>query len=145
MSPTLEILRAAELPWLPVPGMGGSRVKLLRVDPEAGDVVMQVQLPAGAVFPRHVHRCRALIWTLSGTWEYEEGRMPAGSLTVEPIGLDHEAASVEDCELLVFMHSDDGRFMSAFLQDRQLELDMAFFRKAAAVQGAAARIKRVLQ
>lgn len=140
MSPTLEICKAAELPWLPVPGLGGSRVKLLRADAESGEVVFLAQLPAGARFPRHVHLCPAVIWTLRGTWRYEEGEMPEGSLTIEPPGLDHEAASVEDCEVLVFMHSADGRFMRAFIAGRPVELDMGFFRKAAALNRVAAQV-----
>lgn len=130
INPTLVVHEAAGLPWIPVPGVGGCSVKILRVDVPGNEVVFLAKLVKGARFPRHLHHARTFVWTLSGSWRYDDVVLREGSLGYEAPGLEHEASSDEDCLVLVVMVGDGPLMMSGWAGKRQIDLDVGFFEKA---------------
>ncbi|MCB9759896.1 MAG: cupin domain-containing protein [Alphaproteobacteria bacterium] len=137
MEPELQVYGVDDRPWLPVPGFDGCAVKILQVDPVQYQVVFMAKLAAGTRFPRHIHHCPTVAFTLEGVWRYDDHVIPPRAMAYEPAGLDHEAACEEDCVVLVVMNSVDGRFMSAWLNDKlKVDLHLKFFQRAEALNRA---------
>src|SRR5215469_6591649 len=66
--------------WLPVPFVDGVHIKVLVADPARRQVVFQFRFGPGTVLPQHVHHCHAIAYTVSGEWEYDGLKLPAGAV-----------------------------------------------------------------
>ena len=124
-----RIIEGNERPWLPLPGYEGSYMKVLVVDEERKQVIFMFRMAPGATFPKHLHHCHAIAYTTAGEWQYEEGTLPVGAMAYEPVGSEHTPSSRPGCEMVVFLRSDDGRFLENYMDDGSIFLmDMAFFK-----------------
>lgn len=96
------------LEWLPLllPGSDGIYVKVLRVEENIGRVVAKVKFSQNSSVPRHYHFCQAVAYTISGSWEYDEGKFNVGDVAVEPVGNLHQATSTEGTEMLLVFDTD---------------------------------------
>ena len=88
---SMSIIRDGAQEWLriPLPGAEGVSVKVLKADEEMDRVVVKIRFSPGSRMPRHVHYCRAIAYTISGEWAYDEGAFGPGETAWEDEGNDH--------------------------------------------------------
>ncbi len=114
--------------WLPIPTVDGAFLKVLVADPVEKQVVFQFRFAPGTQLPEHLHHCQAIAYTISGEWEYEGLKLPAGAIAYEPPGSTHTPSSGPGSELVVFLRSESDRFLENHMPDGStFEMDMAFF------------------
>ncbi len=93
--------------WQRSPAAGVLRKPLEREAAESGQVTSIVRYLPGARFDAHIHPLGEEILVLSGVFEDEYGRYPAGSYLRNPPGSRHTPASPEGCDLLVKLNMFD--------------------------------------
>ena len=71
-----------EIPLL-VPDTEGVWIKVLKADEEQGRVIVKTRFEPGGHMPRHTHHCQAVAYTLSGEWDYDNGRFGPGDIAYE--------------------------------------------------------------
>lgn len=117
-----------ERDWLPIPLAHGAYIKVLVADHERRQVVFQFRFEPGTVLPEHLHHCQAIAYTISGEWEYDGLKLPAGAVAYEPPGSTHQPSSRPGSELVVILSSDSDRFLENHLPGGStFEMDMDFF------------------
>lgn len=115
--PGALMLQTEHIPWTPNPDGGPGEFKLLSIDPGSGGWTTLNRFPAGAQVPMHLHMGAVEIYTISGTWSYQEGELHAGGYAYEPSGVLHEPDAESEVELLIVnrggnLYFDDrGRFV----------------------------------
>ena len=115
--------------WLPVPFVDGVHIKVLVADPARRQVVFQFRFGPGTVLPQHVHHCHAIAYTVSGEWEYDGLKLPAGAVAYEPPGSIHAPSSNPGAEIVVVLSSESDRFLENHMADGStVEMDMGLFR-----------------
>jgi quercetin dioxygenase-like cupin family protein len=125
-----RVYDGTERDWLPVPMAEGVYIKVLVADPERRQVVFQFRFEPGTVLPEHLHHCQAIAYTISGEWEYDGLKLPAGAIAYEPPGSSHRPSSGPGGELIVYLSSDSDRFLDNYLPDGStFAMDMAFFQQ----------------
>jgi len=108
------IIRPAERDWIPTPGTAEASVKVLSVDADRNRVIFPFRFDPGCVLPEHYHHARAVAYTISGEWEYEEGPFGPG---------------VGGAELPVILNGDRPNLLDNFVPDgSMLTLDTEAFR-----------------
>ncbi len=128
---SMSIMRGGEQDYLPLPlpGAEGVYVKILKADEEMDRVVVKIKFDAGSRMPRHYHYCRAIAYTISGNWAYDEGSFAPGESAWEDEGNDHTPWSDEGAELFIVFDGKDGRYLDNILPDGTIvKLDMPFFK-----------------
>jgi hypothetical protein len=128
---SMSIMRDGEQDYLPIPlpGAEGVYVKILKADEEMDRVVVKIKFDAGSRMPRHYHYCRAIAYTISGGWAYDEGSFSPGESAWEDEGNDHTPWSDEGAELFIVFDGKDGRYLDNILPDGTIvKLDMPFFK-----------------
>lgn len=114
---------------IPIPGAEGVSVKVLKADEQMDRVVVKIRFEPGSRLPRHVHYCRAIAYTISGGWAYDEGAFEPGETAWEDEGNDHTAWSDSGAELFIVFDGKDGRYLDNYLEDGTIvKLDMPFFK-----------------
>jgi hypothetical protein len=128
---SMSIMRDGEQDYLPIPlpGAEGVYVKILKADADMDRVVVKIKFDAGSRMPRHYHYCRAIAYTISGNWAYDEGSFSPGESAWEDEGNDHTPWSDEGAELFIVFDGKDGRYLDNILPDGTIvKLDMPFFK-----------------
>ena len=128
---SMSILRDGEQDYLPIPlpGAEGVYVKILKADEKMDRVVVKIKFDAGSRMPRHIHHCRAVAYTISGQWAYDEGSFTPGETAWEDEGNDHTPWSDEGAELFIVFDGKDGRYLDNILEDGTVvKLDMPFLK-----------------
>ncbi len=127
----MSILRDGNQEWvsIPLPGAEGVSVKVLKADEKMDRVVVKIRFAPGSRLPRHVHHCRAVAYTISGEWEYDEGAFSPGESAWEDAGNDHTPWSDKGAELFIVFDGQDGRYLDNYLEDGTIvKLDMPFLK-----------------
>ena len=117
--------------WLPLvlPGTEGVSLKVYKVDEANRTVALKVRFAPGARMPRHQHHCRAIAYTISGQWAYDEGGFAAGDMAYELFGNDHVPYSEAGTEMFIAFMSDTGQFLDNDLPDgTTLHLGLPWFK-----------------
>ena len=117
------------IPWIDV-GVGGNRIKVLRVSAETQQYTLLIKAPAGQVNQRHFHSGAADFYVIEGQIDYRAGTMKKGEWAYEPAGSRHEATThpVDTIYLanvygpVVFLKDDD---TVDFIQDWKAVKDLA--------------------
>jgi hypothetical protein len=128
---SMSILRDGGQDWLPIPlpGAEGVHVKVLKADEAMDRVAVKIRFEPGARMPRHIHYCRAVAYTVSGSWAYDEGSFVAGETAWEDEGNDHTPWSDDGAELFIVFDGKDGRYLDNILPDGTIvKLDMPFLK-----------------
>ena len=128
---SMSIMRDGEQDYLPIPlpGAEGVYVKILKADADMDRVVVKIKFDAGSRMPRHYHYCRAIAYTISGNWAYDEGSFSPGESAWEDEGNDHTPWSDEGAELFIVFDGKDGRYLDNILPDGTIvKLDLPFFK-----------------
>lgn len=114
--PGALMLRTSDIPWTAYPDGGPGEFKLLNIDVGSGGWTTLNRFPDGARIPMHLHLGAVEIYTIAGTWSYQEGRLTAGGYAYEPSGVLHEPDSESEVELFIVNHGGnlyfdgEGRF-----------------------------------
>jgi len=128
---SMSIIRDASQEWLriPLPGAEGVSVKVLKADQAMDRVVVKIRFEPGSSMPRHIHHCRAVAYTISGHWAYDEGSFEPGETAWEDEGNDHTPWSDEGAELFIVFDGKNGRYLDNILPDGTvIKLDMPFLK-----------------
>lgn len=128
---SMSILRDGGQEWvkIPLPGAEGVSVKVLKADETMDRVVVKIRFEAGSSMPRHIHHCRAVAYTISGQWAYDEGSFGPGESAWEDEGNHHTPWSDEGAELFIVFDGKNGRYLDNFLEDGTIvKLDMPFLK-----------------
>ena len=128
---SMSIMRDAEQDYLPIPlpGSEGVSVKVLKADEAMDRVVVKIRFEPGSRMPRHMHYCRAIAYTISGSWAYDEGSFSAGDSAWEEFGNDHTPWSDEGAELFIVFDGKDGMYLDNFMPDGTIvRLGMRFLK-----------------
>jgi quercetin dioxygenase-like cupin family protein len=131
-----RVFTSEELEWLPLPLVpkGEGWIKVIHADDDRGNVIFRFRFSPGCELTPHTHECHATAYTISGEWEYEGLKLPAGALAYEPVGSTHTPSSGPGAEIVVFLNSDSDRFLVNHMPDgTDVPFDMAFFK---ALEGA---------
>ena len=135
MSATDEATRvftSAERDWIEVPLIpkGQAWIKVIHADEELGNVVFKFRFSADCELPPHTHHCHAIAYTISGEWEYEGLKLPAGAIAYEPVESVHTPSSGPGAELVVVLSSDTDQFLVNHMPDgSDIPFDMGFFKQ----------------
>ncbi|MEH6813046.1 MAG: cupin domain-containing protein [Motiliproteus sp.] len=111
------VIDTAEMQWQDSPAVGVLRKPLEREAAESGQVTSIVRYQPGARFSAHSHPHGEEILVLSGVFEDDQGRYPAGSYLRNPPGSSHSPASSEGCELLVKLNMFDAEDLQSLNVD----------------------------
>ena len=131
MSEEMSIIRDENQDYLsiPLPGAEGVSAKVLKVDEARDRVVVKIRFAAGSRLPRHIHHCRAVAYTMSGEWAYDEGSFKPGETAFELEGNEHTPWSDTGAELFIVFDGVNGRYLDNFLEDGTVvRLDMPYFK-----------------
>lgn len=131
MSEEMSIIRDENQEYLslPLPGAEGVFAKVLKVDEARDRVVVKIRFEAGSRLPRHIHHCRAVAYTMSGEWAYDEGSFKPGDTAFELEGNEHTAWSDTGAELFIVFDGVNGRYLDNFLEDGTvIRLDLPYFK-----------------
>ena len=113
-----RVIQGENRPWLPMGGQEGNAFKILSVSDNPNQVVLLVRFAPNALYPRHIHRCAAVAYTVEGEWEYAEGVLPKGSVAIEPPDSDHEPRiSDQGATIFAVLSSDDDNFVEVPMED----------------------------
>jgi 2,4'-dihydroxyacetophenone dioxygenase len=114
--PGALMLQTGDIPWTRFPDNAGGEFKLLNVDIGSGGWTTLMRFPDGVEIPMHLHMGAVEIYTIRGTWSYQEGTLTAGGYAYEPSGVLHEPDSESEVELFIvnrggnLYFDEDGRF-----------------------------------
>lgn len=131
MSDEMSIIRDENQEYLaiPLPGAEGVFAKVLKVDEEHDRVLVKIRFEPGSRMPRHNHYCRAVAYTISGEWAYDEGSFKPGETAFELEGNEHTPWSDTGAELFIVFDGKDGRYLDNFLEDGTvIKLDLPYFK-----------------
>jgi anti-sigma factor ChrR (cupin superfamily) len=79
----------------------GVEILTLAGDPRSGATVALLRYQPGSRVPAHRHPGFEVIYVVSGSQRDERGHYPAGSLVVNPAGLEHSVWSDDGCTVLI--------------------------------------------
>lgn len=125
-----RVYQSDDREWIPLPAIpkGEAWMKVIHADPELNNVIFKFRFSPGCELLAHTHHCHAIAYTLSGEWEYEGLKLPEGAIAYEPVASTHTPSSGPGTELIVFLRSEDDRFIVNHMPDgSEIEFDMAFF------------------
>jgi 2,4'-dihydroxyacetophenone dioxygenase len=105
VSPVPHYVASEELPWFPFLSEG-IHVKLLRVNPTTGVMVLLIRMAPGAALSPHYHHGVVAAYTISGRWHYREAEWLAGpgDAIILPAGSSHIFEAVGDAPMEAFVH-----------------------------------------
>jgi len=125
-----RVYQSDEREWIPIPLIpkGEAWIKVIHADPELRNVVFKFRFSPGCELTPHTHHCHAIAYTISGEWEYEGLKLPEGAVAYEPVASTHTPSSEPGSELIVFLKSEDDRFIVNHMPDgSEIAFDMGFF------------------
>lgn len=131
MTHDMSILRHSNQEYvrIPLPGAEGVSVKVLKADQDMDRATLMIRFEPGSSMPRHNHHCRAMAYTVSGSWAYDEGSFGPGDVAWEVEGNDHTPYSDEGSELFLVFDGKNGRYLDNILPDGTVvQLDMPFLK-----------------
>ena len=127
-----RVYTSEERAWLPLPGIpkGEGWIKVIHADEEFGKVVFKFRFGPGCELAPHTHKCHAIAYTISGEWEYEGLRLPAGAIAYEPVESVHTPSSEPGAELVVVLSSETQGFLINHMPDgTDIPFDIGFFKQ----------------
>ncbi len=87
-------------------GYPGVEFKVLNIDELRHSVHFLARMAPGSEFPIHKHMGNAFVYTVEGSWDYEEGHMPEGSFIIEQQGSVHTPSTKTGCILMAQLTSN---------------------------------------
>ena len=73
--------------WVPWDEASGSEIKLCKLNPNTGEMVVMIKTPPGKTLTKHFHPGTVACYTIQGHWTYNEGWIAGlGNVVYEPAG-----------------------------------------------------------
>jgi len=89
------------LPW--VPWAEGHFIKLIKLNPITGQIILFIRSKPGAALQMHFHPGTVVVYTVQGAWTYDEGWVSeAGDVVFEVAGSTHSPRMVGKEDTIVF-------------------------------------------
>jgi quercetin dioxygenase-like cupin family protein len=132
-----RVYSAEDKVWIPLPNIpkGEGWMKVIHTDEERGVVIFKFRFSPGCELLPHTHRCHAIAYTISGEWEYEGLKLPAGAVAYEPVDSTHTPSSGPGAELAVTLTSTTSEFLVNHMPDgSEWPFDMDMFKRLEAVR-----------
>jgi quercetin dioxygenase-like cupin family protein len=100
-----KFVPSARLPWFPFLSEG-IHLKLLRVNPSTGEMVLVIRVQPGAGLGTHYHHGVVVAYTISGRWRYRDADWVAGpgDAIIEPAGSTRAFETVGEEAAESFVH-----------------------------------------
>jgi 2,4'-dihydroxyacetophenone dioxygenase len=96
-----------DLPW--VPWAEGHFIKLIKLNPITGQIILFIRSVPGAALQMHFHPGTVVVYTVQGAWTYDEGWVSeAGDVVFEVAGSTHSHAWLAR-KTLLFLRSSKAR------------------------------------
>jgi 2,4'-dihydroxyacetophenone dioxygenase len=90
-----------DLPW--VPWAEGHYIKLIKLNPITGQIILFIRSKPGAALQAHFHPGTVVVYTVQGAWTYDEGWVSeAGDVVFEVAGSTHSPRMVGKEDTVVF-------------------------------------------
>jgi 2,4'-dihydroxyacetophenone dioxygenase len=90
-----------DLPW--VPWAPGHFIKLIKLNPLTGQIILFIRSVPGAALQMHFHPGTVVVYTVQGTWTYDEGWVSEqGDVMFEVAGSTHSPRMVGKEDTIVF-------------------------------------------
>lgn len=90
-----------DLPW--VPWAEGHFIKLIKLNPISGQIILFIRSNPGAALQMHFHPGTVVVYTVQGAWTYDEGwTSEAGDVVFEVAGSTHSPRMVGKEDTIVF-------------------------------------------
>ena len=90
-----------DLPW--VPWAPGHFIKLIKLNPVTGQIILFIRSVPGAALQMHFHPGTVVVYTLQGAWTYDEGWVSeTGDVVFEVAGSTHSPRMVGKEDTIVF-------------------------------------------
>ena len=104
-APANRLVPSAQLPWFPFLS-DGIHLKLLKVNPSTGEMVLIIRVQPGAGLGTHYHHGVVVAYTISGRWRYRDAEWVAGpgDAIIEPAGSTRAFEAVGDSAAESFVH-----------------------------------------
>jgi quercetin dioxygenase-like cupin family protein len=102
---TTKFVPSARLPWFPFLSEG-IHLKLLRVNPSTGEMLLVIRVQPGAGLGTHYHHGVVVAYTISGSWRYRDADWIAGpgDAIFEPAGSTRAFETVGEAAAESFVH-----------------------------------------
>lgn len=101
--PGALMLNPDNIPWTEFPS-GQTEFKLLHINLQTGGSTYLVRNRPGGNLPIHQHLGGVEVYTISGSWSYQEGRVSSGGYSYEPHCVIHKPTTEGDFLLFVIQH-----------------------------------------
>lgn len=89
------------LPW--VPWAEGHSIKLIKLNPITGQIILFIRSVPGAALQMHFHPGTVVVYTVQGAWTYDEGWVSEpGDVVFEVAGSTHSPRMVGKEDTIVF-------------------------------------------
>jgi 2,4'-dihydroxyacetophenone dioxygenase len=89
------------LPW--VPWAPGHFIKLIKLNPVTGQIILFIRSVPGAALQMHFHPGTVVVYTVQGAWTYDEGWVSEmGDVVFEVAGSTHSPRMVGKEDTIVF-------------------------------------------
>ena len=77
-----RVFTSEDRQWLPLVGVprGEGWIKVIHADEDLGKVIFEFRFGPGCELAPHTHKCHAIAYTITGEWEYEGLKLPAGAI-----------------------------------------------------------------
>ena len=100
-----KFVPSAQLPWFPFLSEG-IHLKLLRVNPSTGEMVLLIRVQPGAGLGTHYHHGVVVAYTISGQWRYRDADWVAGpgDAIIGPAGSTRAFEAVGEAAAVSFVH-----------------------------------------
>jgi 2,4'-dihydroxyacetophenone dioxygenase len=93
--------RPGDLPW--VPWAPGHFIKLIKLNPVTGQIILFIRSAPGAALQMHFHPGTVVVYTVQGAWTYDEGWVSeTGDVVFEVAGSTHSPRMVGKEDTIVF-------------------------------------------
>lgn len=101
----VTLQRGESIPWVPWEIAEGAYLKLFKVDPIHGVLVLLMKTPAGVQLGRHRHTGFVQLYTVQGSWKYVEHDWTAnpGDVVYETADSIHSFVSMPGDEVVAFV------------------------------------------
>ena len=82
--------------WVPWDEVSGSEIKLCKLNPSTGEMVVFIKTPPGKTLSKHFHPGTVIVYTVQGRWTYNEGWVAGpGDVIYEAAGSTHAPSMLD--------------------------------------------------
>lgn len=85
--------------WVPWDEASGSEIKLVKLNPSTGEMIVFIKTPPGKTLTKHFHPGTVIVYVVQGQWTYNEGWVAGpGDSVVEAAGSTHAPTMLDGDE-----------------------------------------------